>query len=425
MSRTSTSKLKATAVMASALMISLAGCASGATPQADPENQKLIFVTYQGGEAGEKYVQVVDAFEEANPGVEVEIQVLTGDDTYNGVVTSRIQGGTSPDLFETLNGYAGLEPYVSAEMIEDLSDQPWVSDQIAAAKEFAELFDDKTVQFSAQVDGSGVFYNEDLFEQYDVEVPTNWDEFLDVVDIFRAAGVTPLAVGAKDGWPFLQQVGQMAAQYPELSRGGADFDGLLSGELPFSETAWADIIDEYAGLIAMGAYDPNASGITFNSSVDDFANGRAAMFINGTFAVSAIRGANPDLPVASFPLPYTDDQKDLKLLVGLGANLVIPTTAPNGELAKKFLAFLAEPEILSAYLTTASAFSPLVGVSGEIDPAAEGLAPYVEENSINNTASAALAPAARAALLAGMQSMIAGSATAGDVLAQVDLAQKQ
>src|SRR5699024_11665197 len=55
--------------------------------------------------------------------------------------------------------------------------------------------------YSVPVDihrGNPVFYNKEIFEENDIEVPTTFDEFFEVADELEEAGVTPLALGDKE-----------------------------------------------------------------------------------------------------------------------------------------------------------------------------------------------------------------------------------
>jgi len=419
MFRTSLVKKAAVMSIAAATLVALAGCSS----PAESTDQTLTFVTYTGGDAGQKYTDLIASFEEANPGVTVDVEVLPGDDTYNSVVNSRLQGGTSPDIFEVLNSVPGLKPYVDAGLVTDLSDEDWVEGQVDAVKDASTFFDGKTYASISQLDGAGVLYNVDLFEANGVAVPTNWDEFQEAIAAFKAAGVIPLATGAADGWPLGVQALSMAAELPDFSIDSSTAAGLADGSVKFSDSGWVNVVQDFESLVKNGSYDPNASGIAWPASAEDFAAGKAAMLIQGTFAISAVRAANPDLDMSMFVLPYVGAGETPVASVSYGSILAIPTDAPNADLAKKFLDYLHQDDVLTTFLTTASAFSPMVGVSGELDPAAAAFAPAVEEKAAEYNLVSGLVPATQAALVSGLQAIIAGSGTAADAISALDRAQ--
>lgn len=420
------SKLKSAAIVGIALasVIALAGCSSPAKTGGSGSSGSgtITFVTDQGGAAGAKYVQLIKEFEKANPGDKVDMQILPGDATYNSVVSSRIASGKSPDLFEIINAPAGATPFTQANLLMDLGDQPWVKQLLPVVADNTKNFGGKTYGFVTQIDALGFFYNKDLFTKYNVTVPTTWKELLADVATFRKAGVTPMGMGGKDGWPAGQQVFSMTAQLPAFAPGNTAGPALASGKDKFSTSKpWKQALDDFSTLISDKAFDPSASGITWPTSATDFAGGKDAMFYQGDFAIPAIREAKPGFDVGMFTLPYAGNP--LAVPVQYGSELAIPTKAPNAALAKKFLDFLAEKGNYSKYLTSAAAFSSLTGISGKLDPALAEIAPFVTKKSIEAASPSGLDPATLAALQSGAVSMLAGSGSTADTLAAMDQAQ--
>ncbi len=180
-------KLIAVAAIA-AVGLALSGCSGAGSPD---DGASLSFVTWNGGDAGVSWQNLAAAYE-AETGIPVEIEIVPGD-TYDSVMTSRIEAGKGPDIFQVMS----RDTMVAAGQLLDLSDQPWVDREIPAVKDLAKLFDGKTYTFTGGLDVAGVFYNKDIFEANDLTVPTTWEEFMSTVKTLRAAGITPLAVGAR------------------------------------------------------------------------------------------------------------------------------------------------------------------------------------------------------------------------------------
>ena len=424
--RSSRSKLALAVGVALAGVVALAGCStsslSAPTSATGITAKSMTFVTDQGGPAGAKYVQLISEFEKANPGYTVNMQILPGDATYNSVITSRIAGGKSPDLFEIINAPAGATPFTNAHLLSDLGDQSWVSQLLPVVAGNTKNFGGKTYGFITQIDASGFFYNKALFTKYKVSIPTMWDQLLADVKTFRSAGVTPLGIGGKDGWPVAFQGYSMAAQVPEFAPGNTSGPDLASAKVKFSASrGWAQVLDAFSTLVADKAYDPNASGITWPTSATDFSNGKVAMFYQGDFAIPAIRAGKPSFDVGMFTLPFAGNPP--VTTVTYGSELAIPVKAPNASLAKKFLDFLAEKGNYSKYLATAAAFSALNGVSGDLDPALAQIAPFVAKNAYEAAAPSGLNPATLAALQSGMVSILAGSGSTAATLKLMDQAQ--
>lgn len=417
------SKLKsATAALAAiATIAALAGCSSAAS-SSSTTSKSMTFVTDQGGPAGAKYVQLIKEFEAANPGDKINMQILPGDATYNSVLTSRMSSGKSPDLIEIINAPAGATPFTNAHLLTDLGDQPWVSKLLPVVANNTKNFAGKTYGFITQIDATGFFYNKSLFTQYNVSVPTTWDALLADVKTFRDAGVTPLGIGGKDGWPVALMGYSMASQVPEFAPGNKVSSALSSGKDKFADSqGWKGVVDAFSQLVTDQAFDPNASGITWPTSATDFAGGKAAMFYQGDFAIPAIRDAKPAFDVGMFTLPFQGNPAATPVIYG--SELAIPTKAPNAALAKKFLDFLSQKANYEKYLTSAAAFSSLKDASGKLDPALAEIAPFVTKKAYEAASPSGLGTATLAALQTGLVSILAGSGSTKDTLAGMDQAQ--
>ncbi|MDJ1115091.1 ABC transporter substrate-binding protein [Microbacterium dauci] len=400
--------------------VAFTGCAGSSDPGPDDAGTELNFVTFTGGDAGIKYENLIAAFEDANPGVKVRLEILAGDDTYNSILTSRIAAGTAPDVFEVLNN--DTSQFVEADLLADLSDQSWVEHQIDTVRNLADQSDGRTYSFVPEVNSGGVFYNTDIFEEVGVEVPETWDEFLDVVETIRAAGITPLSVGGKDGWTLQTQWTQMMRASSNPEEGAL----LNSGELAYSESTTAAIMPAFAELVAAGGFDPNATGVDWPSSANDFALGRTAMMIQGTVALPAIRTAAPDGPFSMFPMPFAAEGKDAPLALAPAATQAVPANAAHQELAKRFLEFWASPEVHTKYLNDAAALSSFTtSASADIDPAFETMSELLPTRGIDIAGFVRPTPAVNTAIQTGMQSIMVGTATADEVLESIDAAQQQ
>ncbi|TFC82124.1 extracellular solute-binding protein [Cryobacterium sp. TmT2-59] len=412
--------LTASAVVA----MSMAGCSS--TPAGDSTGGTITFVTYTGGAAGQKYVDAVAGFEADNPGIKVNLEVVPGDATYDSLVTTRIQGNNAPDIFEVLNPLAGAASYIDAGLLRDLSDQPWVSTLVPGVAAASGVTGGNTYGLVTSLASAGVFYNKDIFEANGLEVPTDWDQFLSAVATLKATGVTPLAVGAKDGWPLMVNAQAMAASDPAFADPGNETAaGLADGSIKFSENdSWKTMVKDFSDLVNAGGFSPDASGVTWPSSAEDFAAGKSAMLIQGDFAIPAIRTANKDINLGYFPLPYVAAGETPAVLSYYQGVLAVPEAAKNSDLALKFLAYLADPNVATGFLTTAAALPTVQGAEPTLDPAVAEILPALQKKS-GDSGQSGLTPATNTALQTGLQSILAGNGDVASVLAALDGAQAQ
>ena len=144
----------------------------------------------------------------------------------------------------------------------------------------------------------------DLFERTGITAhPRNWDEMLDAAARLRDIGVAAFTVddaymAALFGYTISRIVGVNAA-LDMVARN--DFSGpqvLRFGEI------W-----EY--MARNGFITPeSAANVFLQGQINDFAPGRAAMYLNGTWLPNEIRGVAPNLRWGSFAFPAIDPAGD-------------------------------------------------------------------------------------------------------------------
>lgn len=145
-----------------------------------------------------------------------------------------------------------------------------------------------------------VMYNKDLFDRAGITaLPRTWDEFLAVCARLQAIGVHAITVddayiSALVGYTFSRLVGveetlRMAAQN--------DFSG--PAVLRFGQI--------WEHMARSGFIHPNAAGNVWpTGQINDFASGRAAMYLNGTWLPNELRGNAPNMRWGSFAFPAID-----------------------------------------------------------------------------------------------------------------------
>src|SRR5690606_30760712 len=85
---------------------------------------------------------------------------------------------------------------------------------------------------------STVWYNVPVFEDAGVEPPEDWDGFLDTSQTIADFGVTPVAIGAADGWVLTDWFENVY-----LRTAGPDlYDQLATHEIPWTDPSVTDAL---------------------------------------------------------------------------------------------------------------------------------------------------------------------------------------
>ena len=227
--------------------------------------------------------QLIESFEEANPGTTVEMTHFPYAD-YRTKVAAAIPAGEGPDVVQLFYGW--LNDYIEADLIQPLPEDAFPTDAIDEAyfpMVQAMKRDGRYYALPTAVRSLALFYNERLLEEAGVEPPTTLEELVEVAK----------ATTERDGAGNVTQVGittGMTAQDHHWWR-----EGLVRqfGGTPYDEGG--DVAyDSEAGLEALRYYTDleKTHGVTASSFMDEpqaaFKAGRAAMHIDGSFRIGAL-----------------------------------------------------------------------------------------------------------------------------------------
>ena len=145
----------------------------------------------------------------------------------------------------------------------------------------------------------GVFFNEDIFLENNLQIPKTWDQFEQVIDALKKAGVTPFAGGfADDGIAYwmdelvLMEGGVAEHMYmPKY--------GVVS--------SWSRALDDFKALYDADVFNEDCMDITHEEAVKMFNAGEAAMIVSPSKEVVT---DDMDLDNAGvFALPVTETGK--------------------------------------------------------------------------------------------------------------------
>jgi len=263
--------------------------------------------------------------------------------------------GNPPDL-GLLNYNMEMARFMERGALSDLSDLPEADRILPEVQDLVDqyaTYPGRTSVLPYSVMAASVIYNKQIFEEQGLEVPQTYDELIAVCDKLTAAGVTPFYATLKDPWTVAQgwfdyTVGgevDVADFYDKLNDLGAEVgpDSPVSFEKTFAEPVdrMKDLIDNYTNA--------DAASKAYGDGNLAFAQGQAAMYLQGPWAFGEIAKTDPDLDLGTFPLPMTDDPEDLEVRVNIDLAAWIPEASQSKEAAREFLAYLFQKDVMDAY----------------------------------------------------------------------------
>ncbi len=183
-----------------------------------------------------------------------------------------------------------------------------------------------------------IFYNKELFVKAGLDPekpPRTWNEFLTVSQKLKKAGVPPLLAGLGDLWVDYKLYNAYAWTY----LGEQQMRALYAGELPYTDVRNVQALTRIQEL--KDVLYPGCVSMPNKDAEINFANGKAAMMINGSWAVNVYAGMNPNLKLGVFRFPKPDDAKHpMKVMGGIGKGFLVAANSKHPKEVKAFLKWL-------------------------------------------------------------------------------------
>lgn len=348
---------KTLAVTAAAIVaaMTLAACGGGDSGSGGEDGGDVTMTFWHNSTTGDGkayWEDTVAAFEEANPGVTINIQSIQNED-MDGKLQTALNSGDAPDIFMARGG-GKLADVVEAGQAMDLSDAltQETRDALGEASLSAFSVDGGVYGVPTAVLPGGIYYSKDLFQQAGItETPTTVDELSAAVDKLKAAGIQPIALGAKDAWPAAHWYYFFALR--ECSQ---DTMTQAAKDMSFDDECWTkagEDLQDFAGTEPFNdGYLTTTAQQGAGSSAGMIANHQAAMELMGAWDPGVIASLTPDqepLPdLGWFPFPAVDGgDGDATAMMGGVDGFTCYVDAP-AECAD-FLNFIAEKENQEGY----------------------------------------------------------------------------
>ena len=309
----------------------------------------------------------VDKFESENPGVKLNLEVVSWNDVYT-VVDTRIASGQAPDI---LNIYV-FANYANEGLLMPVSE--YCPDELFA--DFFPSFIDQSV-----IDGvcwavpdlasaRALYYNVDMFEEMGIAVPTTWAELEDasqtILD-FYGGEVYPWGID------MTTDEGQAAFAYYTWANGGGFVDA--DGNWAINSDANVEAIEYAIGLVNNGYTNPNPETQTRYDLQDMFAAGKLAMCIapNSMPTYCADKGTTVTMATAAIPANEGKSSSSVGVMDRVMAfkDESAPDQAARNEAIGKFLTFFYNPENYVGWVSMEGflpAVNSAVGALVESDP---------------------------------------------------------
>jgi multiple sugar transport system substrate-binding protein len=330
----------------------LLGAVLALPPAAASAERLVIDFIISTGTQRTAWFHIVNRFSAANPDIEVVHNALAQEE-YKRNFTDRLQNGKADLAF----WYAGERLHEAARgkllvPLEGGQVELLLRKKFAPTTLDATRIDGEVYGFPLFYYGWGLTYRKSLFKRLGIRPPATWSEFHDVCKRLKGAGVTPLAIGAKFGWPAAGWF-----DYLNLRLNGIDFHRkLLRGEEQFDDPRVRKVFDAWGELLRSGYFLDATMDHDWDQILPYLYRNQVGMMLIGSFVGAKVPAAlAPDMGFFPFPRMSADMPMYEEAPIDV---LVQPASGENPKARKRFLAFLAEHGAMAGLHETNQTISP-------------------------------------------------------------------
>lgn len=309
-------------LLVSAMAVSmLAGCGNSKDTGSNGDSGKKTEQS-DAGEAGENEVTLktvsmfagtdpnAAAYEEINeqlqkdyPYITIEDNSQTSDQDWKAAVAADFAVGNEPDVIQyftdaTANTVLATDKFVTLDEIK------------AEYPDYAKDITEVALKATANPDGvnravpttgywEGLFCNKDLFDQYNVALPTDWDSLVTAVETFKENGIIPIACS-------LNNVPHYWVEYTMLYSAGVDEYQSVPETAPES---WVKGLETIKTLRDMGAFPEDTDTVDDAYVGQLFKDKKAAMQLDGSWYAGGVEEAGNGDTTVVVAFPGVPDQK--------------------------------------------------------------------------------------------------------------------
>jgi len=370
--------------------------------ETEEESAEIIDLYYMGWMGQDRGFP--EAFEEAYNAKypNQRLHYVMGSDAdsseYLQGLTARVLAGTL-DVAAFYDSHL-LEFYEAGHLVE-VTDQPFLNN-FNPGHLFKITFDGKVLGFPSTINQMATFYNKDIFSEMGLSVPTDWDEYMELLNTLKDAGYY-MANPAADLWGMSYDIypfgHSLNVRQPDI------WEKINNGEVKYTDDVWMDILKDIEAFYQAGYLHPDLLSLGYMECLQLFADQDAAIYYHGDWLPAGLDDIELDFEWDLFVQPAPGIENTVPVV--FGAHEAALATSEHPKEALQLLEFIASPEGAAIWTEYLNFFSPIIGAPTP-EGSIEKFAPLLEEKAIYQW-TFLLNNEVKTEFYKGLQEMFAGS----------------
>lgn len=371
------------------------------------------------------YKSAIAKFESSHPNIKVEMEAVA-DEPYKDKIRTVMASGNVPDIFFSWAGEFSWK-FARAGQAMDLTQafqgSDWKNNVVGSSVE-PYKWQGKIYGIPINMDAKYMVYNKAIFAKLGLKIPTTWDEFQQVCEQLKAAGVTPISFGNDQPWASAHYIGNLNAHLVPGDVLQADYLLTADASKLFTDPGYVEALKRFKLLNDKGYFTKSPNAVSHSLARTSFYAGKAGMInldlIEFPLVAKSELGAD-GFGFFRFP-DGTGGKGDQNLLSGAPDGFMISAKTKYPKEAVEFLKFLTTPEVAAEYVKKTGVPSTTVGaVNAQTSlPVVEaGIKEAGKASAMTLWLDVDLNAKIVAVYLPGMQAVLAGSKTPEQLMAEV------
>lgn len=255
--------------------------------------------------------------------------------------------GQMPDLF--IPGPDGVSPYLKNNDLLEFTD----ADADYMKNMDLGKYNGKRYVIVYKEQVIGIFYNKKIFADNNLAIPTTYADFTKLCDTLNTKGITPLAMGIKDGWTQNVLMDEILSTYllPNNPHWAPD---RTSGKIKCTDQNVVDAVTKYQDIIK-NYCNKDINSVSYTQMMDIYFSGKTAMIPMGSWLNGEIQRAKPAFDSGFFLMP--NDTANNVAPIYAAEGLAAYAQTKNPQAIKDFVRFfMTDAEWYGKFLKTEELF---------------------------------------------------------------------
>ncbi|MFR8227762.1 MAG: ABC transporter substrate-binding protein [Lachnospirales bacterium] len=309
--------------------------------QAEGEQKVITFMHRFPDEPYNTFINTKLAeYEQMHPDIKFNI-ISAQNQEYKEKIKIVVGSEDTPDIFFSWVGdfterfiREDLTPYLEA-------DPEWKDSFIESQLEQYVNADGMQYGIPFRLDCKLFFYNKAIFDEHNLTVPTTWDEFINVCETLKAAGITPISFGNQEPWSASHYIGTLnQICVPDEVR-EKDYNP-KTGE--FTDPGYVEALQYYQQILQYTNDNPN--GVKPDMGRTNFIMEQSAMYYAELIEIPYIKADNAEMEFGMFNFPKIEGAKgNQDILTGVPEGFVVSSKTKYPDECVEFLKWFLGKEV--------------------------------------------------------------------------------